>query len=197
MSVLSVPAPSGYATASTSLRFGCSADPASSDAVLWLLKRNCSITPGQLLGFFLTLCAVSVAIGGAFWLKGAPLVLPFAGVELCAVAFALAIYARHAADYERMDLHSGLLRVECSLGHRTDRVEFSPAWVRVEPQCGDRSLIELSGEGKRVEVGRFVRPELRSALAAELRTALRRSASGHVLHEAAPRPAQRHDEPES
>ena len=177
MSALSVPAPRGYAPASPSLRFGCVAEPAGSGSVFWLLKRNCSITPGQLFGFFLTLCAVSVTIGGAFWLQGAPLVLPFAGLELCAVAFALALYARHAADYERLDLNSGLLRVECSLGHRTDSVEFSPAWVRVEPQCGDRSLIELSGEGKRVEVGRFVRPELRTALAAELRAALRRSAA--------------------
>ena len=188
MSALSVPAPRGYVPASPSLRFGRAAEPAGSGSVLWLLKRNCSITPGQLFGFFLTLCAVSVAIGGAFWLKGAPLVLPFAGVELCAVAFALALYARHAADYERLDLHSGLLRVECCLGHRTDRVEFSPAWVRVEPQCGDRSLIELSGEGKRVEVGRFVRPELRTALAAELRNALRRSASDRTPQEAAPAP---------
>ena len=188
MSALSVPAPRGYAPASPSLHFGRAAEPAGSGAVFWLLKRNCSITPGQLIGFFLTLCALSVAIGGAFWLKGAPLVLPFAGLELCAVALALTVYARHAADYERMDLRAGSLRVECALGRRTDRVEFSPAWVRVEPQCGDRSLIELSGEGKRVAVGRFVRPELRAALAAELRNALRRSASERAPQEAAPAP---------
>lgn len=186
MSALSVSAPRGHAPASPLLRFGSAAGQAGSGSVSWLLKRNCSIKPGQLFGFFLTLCAVSVVIGGAFWLNGAPLVLPFAGVELCAVAFAFALYARHAADYERLDLHSGLLRVECSLGHRTDRVEFSSAWVRVEPQCGDRSLIELSGEGKRVEVGRFVRPELRTALAAELRSALRRSASDRTPQEAPP-----------
>ena len=56
----------------------------------------------------------------------------------------------------------------------TDEVEFAPAWVRVEPAHGDRSLIELSGEGKRIAIGRFVRPELRRALADELRAALRR-----------------------
>jgi uncharacterized membrane protein len=59
--------------------------------------------------------------------------------------------------------------------HRTDQVEFAPAWVRVEPAHSDRSLIEISGEGKRVAIGRFVRPELRRALADELRSALRRS----------------------
>ena len=70
-------------------------------------------------------------------------------------------------------LTSGRLSVECTLGRRTDQVDFAPAWVRVEPAHGDRSLIELSGEGKRISIGRFVRPELRRALADELRAALR------------------------
>ncbi|MEO6363394.1 MAG: DUF2244 domain-containing protein [Caldimonas sp.] len=144
----------------------------------WHLKRNCSGTPTQLLFFFLTLCALSFAIAGMFWLRGAPLVLPFAGIEIGAVALTLLAYARHAADRESLVLRPGLLSVECTHGQRTDRVEFAPAWVRVEPQSGERSLIELSGEGKRVAIGRFVRPELRRALADELRCALRRSAVG-------------------
>ena len=184
MSALSVHVPGRFAPAPAGLRFG-SGEPAGS-GVLWLLKRNCSISPGQLLVFFLTLCAFSFVIATAFWLQGATLVLPFAGVELCAVAVALLVYARHAADYERMDLSPGLLRVECSLGRRTDRVDFAPAWVLVEPTGGDRSLIELSGEGKRVAIGRFVRPELRRALADELRAALRRCASARAPMEASP-----------
>ena len=66
---------------------------------------------------------------------------------------------------------------------RRFRVEFAPAWVRVEPAAGERSLIELSGEGQRVEVGRFVRPELRRALADELRAALRRSGAARPTPE--------------
>lgn len=191
MSALSVQAPRGFASAAPLLRFGRVLDPSGNASVQWLLKRNCSISPNQLLVFFLTLCAVSLTIAGAFWWRGAPLVLPFAGIELTAVALALFAYARHAADCERMVLQPGLLRVECTVGRRTDRVEFAPAWVRVEPKSGDRSLIELSGEGKRVAVGRFVRPELRRALADELRASLRRLGS-------APAPVgQRHNESES
>lgn len=175
MSALSVQAPRRFAPASPLLRFGGAADTGGDGAIQWLLKRNCSISPAQLFGFFLTLCAVSLAIGAAFWSHGAPLILPFAGAELAALAVALLVYARHAADHEKMVLRPGRLTVECSLGRRVDRVEFAPAWVRVEPAAGERSLIELSGEGKRVEVGRFVRPELRRALADELRAALRRS----------------------
>ena len=67
-----------------------------------------------------------------------------------------------------------MLTVELASGNRLRRVAFQPHWVRVEPRSGDRSLIELSGQGQRVAVGRFVRPELRRQLAEELRWALRR-----------------------
>ena len=45
--------------------------------------------------------------------------------------------------------------------------------IRVEPGADDRSLIEVSGQGRRVIVGRYLRPELRPALAQEIRRALR------------------------
>ena len=175
MSALSVQPPRRFAPAASLLRFGGATGVGGEAATQWLLKRNCSISPAQLIVFFFTLCAVSLTIGAAFWSLGAPLILPFAGAELCALAVAFLVYARHAADHEKMVLRPGRLTVECSLGRRVDHVEFAPAWVRVEPSAGERSLIELSGEGKRVEVGRFVRPELRRALADELRAALRRS----------------------
>ena len=141
----------------------------------WHLKRNCSFTPRQLLVVYLRLCACRLGIGGAFWIQGAPLVLPFAGAELLAVGAAIVIYARHAADSESLVLAPGRLSVACTLGRRIEQADFAPAWVRVEPAHGDGSLIELSGEGRHIAVGRFVRPELRRALADELRAALRRT----------------------
>jgi uncharacterized membrane protein len=143
-------------------------------SVQWLMKRNCSFAPRQLLAVYFSLCLLVLAIGGFFWMRGAPFVLPFAGVELLAVGAAFFLYARHAADRETMALRPGRFSVSCTLGRRTREVDFTPAWVRVEPARGDGSLIELSGEGRRIAVGRFVRPELRRALADELRAALRR-----------------------
>jgi uncharacterized membrane protein len=156
-----------------SLRFGV-ASVDGEPTVQWLLKRNCSSTPGQLGVFFASLCALSLAIGAFCWFLGATLVMPFAWLELFAVGTALVIYARHATDRERIRLQAGRVSVEHVSGRRTERVEFAPAWVRVEPVHGDRSLVELSGEGRRIVVGRFVRPELRRQLADELRWALRR-----------------------
>ena len=142
-------------------------------SVQWLLKRNCSFAPGHLLAVYASLCVFSLVIAAGFWMHGAPLVMPFAGVELAAVGVALLVYARHAADRETLRLEAGRLSVECLLGGHTERAEFVPRWVRVEPEQGDRSLIELTGQGRRIAIGRFVRPELRRALADELRAALR------------------------
>jgi uncharacterized membrane protein len=155
------------------LRFGAESG-AGDPSVQWLLKRNCSATPGQMLGFYASLCGLSLVIGLFFWMQGATLVMPFAGVEIVAVGVALLVYTRHATDSEHIRLQRGRLTVEHAFGRHVERAEFAPAWVRVEPEHGDRSLIELSGQGQRISVGRFVRPELRRQLADELRWALRR-----------------------
>jgi uncharacterized membrane protein len=143
----------------------------------WSSRRNCSLSPRQLLGAYLSLCVLSLGVAGALWSAGATLVMPFAWLELAGLGVALLVYSRHAIDAESIRLQDGRLTVEQSIGSRVMRVDFRPDWVRVEPEHGDGSLVELSGHGQRVRVGRFVRPELRRHLAAELRRALR----GRVL----------------
>lgn len=146
----------------------------------WQLKRNCSLAPSQMVGLFIALCLVSMTIATFFWLQGAKMVMSFAWLELIAVGAAMLLYARHAADRERIALHHDTLTVEHLCGNRVDRVEFQAAWVRIEPRSGDHSLVELTGQGRRIFVGRFIRPELRRKLADELRTALRRPYSQPV-----------------
>jgi uncharacterized membrane protein len=145
----------------------------SGPAIHWRLKRNCSVTPVQLGWLYLSLCTVSLGIGVFFWLQGATLVLAFAGLEIAVVGLAFLAYARHAADGEWISLQGTNLVVELETAGRLQRAEFERQWVRVEPKSGDQSLIELSGQGRTIEVGRFVRPELRQVLAREIRKALR------------------------
>jgi uncharacterized membrane protein len=142
-------------------------------AIHWFLRRNCSVTPAQLGWLYASLCVVSLGIGTFFWYQGAVMVLPFTWIELAAVGVAFIAYARHAADREHILLQGRRLVVELETAGHLERAEFNRDWVRVEPAMDDRSLIELSGQGRRVIVGRFVRPELRPALAQEIRRALR------------------------
>ena len=145
----------------------------SGPSIDWRLRRNCSVTPSQLGWFYSSLCAVSLAIGLFFWFQGATLVLTFAGLELALVGWAFLAYARHATDGEWISLQGPHLVVELETAGRRERAEFARQWVRVEPESGDHSLIELSGQGRSVQVGRFIRPELRQLLAREIRRALR------------------------
>lgn len=142
-------------------------------AIVWFLKRNCSVTPAQLGWFYASLCVVSLGIAGFFWQQGATLILPFAWLELGAVGLAFLAYARHAADGERISLQDSRLVVELETAGQLQRTEFDPDWVRIEPRSGGRSLIEVSGKGRSVSVGRYVRPEQRPLLAQEIRNALR------------------------
>ena len=146
-------------------------------SVQWMLTRNRRSTPVQWLMFAAVVGMLSLGIGRLFWLRSATAWTPFAWLDVLAVlsaGTALWFHARHAADRESIHLQPGRLTVEHVSANRIERVEFAPSWVRVEPEQGDRSLIELSGEGRRIVVGRFVRPELRRQLADELRWALRR-----------------------
>ena len=137
------------------------------------LRRNVSISPRQLLGCYALLCGVSLAVAAGFWLQGVTVVSLFTGLELLAVGVALLVFARHAGDRETIVLTGQELQIEKHVGPAVERVSFRPEWVRVEPVADDGSLVELSGDGRSVRVGRHVRPELRVALAQELRRALR------------------------
>jgi uncharacterized membrane protein len=144
-------------------------------ALQWVLQRNCSTTPRQLMTVYASLCIVSLAIAAGFWWQGATLVLAFAGVELLLVGLALLVYARHAGDRETLTLADRALQVEQHFGGHVARTDFRAEWLSVEPAHGQGSLVELAGHGQRVRVGRFLRPELRGVFAHELRSALRRA----------------------
>jgi uncharacterized membrane protein len=148
--------------------------PQGGHAVLqWLMRRNCSITPAQLGGFYGALCAVSLVIATAFAWHGAPVVLAFAGLELLAVGVALLVFARHAGDRELITLDGASVRVEQHVGAQVHRTEFPAGHLRVEPAAGQGSLVVLSARGCSLQVGRHLRPEWRGAFARELRRALR------------------------
>jgi uncharacterized membrane protein len=139
-------------------------------AVLWRLKRRSSLSRAQLGWFYLSLCLACLGIAAFLWSQDASVVMVFA---LLAVGAACVLYSRHAGDMEKIVLQGGQLVIELETAGRTQRAAFNREWVRVEPKDGDGSLIEVSGQGRSVRVGRHMRPELRPLLAREIRFALR------------------------
>lgn len=143
----------------------------------WLLKRNCSLSPSHLALWFGFLAFLSVGISLVFAAMGAWLVVPFAIVEVAALAVAFVIFGRHAADYERIVAGPGKILIETSLGAKLDRVEQQAPWFRVEYSGRPRDLIQVVGPGQTLPVGRFVPSSIRSRLATELRRAFAAPAS--------------------
>jgi uncharacterized membrane protein len=126
------------------------------------------------------LALLSLAVGGFFWSQGATLVLPFAVIEVVALAVAVFVFAKHATDAERISLVGGALLVEREVGGKLDRVAFASEWVRIEAWEPRQSLVSLSGQGRSVSVGRHLRPDLRPLLAKEIRQALRGWSHGGI-----------------
>lgn len=69
-------------------------------------------------------------------------------------------------------MHGTRVTVECELGGVMHQASFERDWLQIE-WSGRQQLIELRGQGQVISVGRFVRPEWRAALAAEIRRAVR------------------------
>lgn len=126
-----------------------------------------------MLIFYASLCVVSLGIALAFVSMGFVLVLGFAVLEMLALGAALLVFARHVGDREMLTLCGTQLHVEALHGTRRTVTTFGAPWLRVETTPDRACWVDLVGDGRRQRVGRFLRPETRRALAAELRRALR------------------------
>jgi len=138
----------------------------------WVLKRNCSIAPRQLVLVYSILCVVSLLVAGMFTWRGAWYVLAFAVAEMGAVGFAFFRYARHATDRERLALNDDCLLVELVEVERVSRFKLDARRIRIESPLTRGALIGLEANGTRVEVGRFLTEWKRRELVRDLRRAL-------------------------
>ncbi|KAB2904432.1 MAG: DUF2244 domain-containing protein [Burkholderiaceae bacterium] len=139
----------------------------------WRSVRSSPGSLAQLGCAYLAFCMFSLAVASALWLRGVHVAMSVAGFCVAAAGWALVVFGRHMKDAETISLQGASLVVERETAGRKVRSEFDRSRVHVEPKACDRSLIMVSAQGRSVEVGRYVRPELRQALASEIRMALR------------------------
>lgn len=119
--------------------------------------------------------AIGVSIG--FFVAGAWPVIGFIGVELLLLVVCLVWARRMAAYAEHIRLDDTGLHIETVTGKRTlRRWRFEPYWVQVrldEVRPGEPAL-RLAAHGRTLTIGRFLKPEERSDVAAALQQALTR-----------------------
>ena len=121
------------------------------------------MSPAGLAKVFAALALLVLAIGAGFATLGAWLILPFAGLEVLLLGAAYVLYARHAADYERIELDAGRVTVEVAEGARTARYEMKGAKVSLE-----EGRVVLRGAKEELEIGRYLGAEARAEVAAAL-----------------------------
>jgi uncharacterized membrane protein len=124
------------------------------------------MSPAGLAKVFAALALIVLAIGTGFALAGAWLVLPFAGLEVALLLAAYLLYARHAADYERISLGEERLTIEIADGIENRSVELDARRVRLSMAKDERLLLRAAE--KEIEIGRHLDAEKRVEFASEL-----------------------------
>jgi len=145
---------------------------ASGGQCVWMLGRNCALTPRQVAGFYLSVVGASLLIAAFCAWRGAWMVFPFSLIEMTAVGVALLVYARHAVDHERVSLGRDALLIESIHGTRRSVVRVDRWAARVVVEAKPRVEICVMARGERIAIGRFIGERERSRFARELNRAL-------------------------
>lgn len=137
-----------------------------------IVRPNCSLSPRGMLLVVIFIAIYSLLIGLGFALIGAWLVLPFAGLEVLAIAYAFYYVHCHSGDYESITIKDDTLCIEKHDYQHSSRIIFNRYWARVllrKLPSGDQSLF-LRSHGQEVEFGRrFMNSEQRLLLAEQLK----------------------------
>ncbi len=137
------------------------------------LAPNSSLSPRDAALFFGTLGFVTLAIAVFFVVQGYWPVLPFAGLELVALFWALAASMRRRHWRERILLSEDEVVIETVVRGELTRVVFSRHWARIKLRAPFYALhpsrLTIESHGRWVEVGGFLNEEERRRLALRLK----------------------------
>ena len=135
----------------------------------WQMRRNCALTPKQLLQFYIALVCLSLIVAAGFFLAGVWVIPIFTTLELTAVTVGFLIYCRHALDCETIEIEGKRLLVKKFIGYKETIYEFNTQWAKIELPMETSKVFHISQSGLRVELGQFVRYEQQMALISSVR----------------------------
>jgi uncharacterized membrane protein len=138
----------------------------------WQMRRNCALTPKQLLKFYIVLVCLSVTVGAGFLIAGVWVIPIFTVIELCAVTLGFLIYCRHALDSETIEIDGKRLIVKKFIGYKERVYEFNTQWAKIELPVEGSKIFHISQSHQRVELGQFLRPEQQLPMIASVRAHL-------------------------
>ncbi|MDP1766089.1 MAG: DUF2244 domain-containing protein [Methylotenera sp.] len=146
-----------------------------------IVKPNNSLSPEDGVKLLAAMALVAFLIACGFARIGAWLVLPFAGLEILAFAYAFHVVYLHADDFESITIVDDRLVVEKRNDKKLTTTVFQRYWAQVNVRSVDggngvngKCGLFISSHGNEVEFGgSFINDEQRAILASELRWKLK------------------------
>ena len=136
------------------------------------IAPNCSLRPQSALAFFGSICLVSFAIAGSLAWRGMWPILPFAGLEMLVLGWALRVSLRRRNFSQTIIVSEDRIMVQTRNGTLHEQFEFPRHWAQVKLQRADSrwhpSRLTVQSHGRSCEIGGFLTEEERRALAARL-----------------------------
>jgi uncharacterized membrane protein len=140
------------------------------------VRPNNSLSPVNSLRLLIALAGMALIVAFGFVHVGAWLVLPFAGLELMAFAYAFYYLNLHADDYEMITFSDDKVIIEKRGYKESSKAEFQRYWARVSlrQQSEGVSALFVGSHGKEVEFGRnYINEAQRQILASQLKLILK------------------------
>jgi uncharacterized membrane protein len=136
------------------------------------ITPNCSLSPRSAVFFFGSVCLVSFGIAGFWAARGFWPVLPFAGLEMVLLGWALKVSLARRHHRETITVSESDVRVESRDASHSVEVVFPRHWARVKLRRPDSPLhpscLTIESHGRWCEVGSFLTEQERRGLAQRL-----------------------------
>lgn len=137
------------------------------------LTPNCSLTPRAAWGFFGSLCLVTSVIAALVASRGFWPVLPFAGLELALLGWAMHVSLQRRHHRQTITVTEQSVEIEEIDRERRERVVFQRYWARVKMRAAESPLhpsqLLIESHGRRCEIGRFLNEQERRSVAQRLK----------------------------
>ena len=146
---------------------------------------NCSLSPRGARWFFVSIVVASLSVALPISLLGFWLVLPFAGLEIALVGWALRSSMARRFERQSIIISADTVAIEDVAPPHESRVEFPRHWAQVRIRAGGSPLhpsrLTVESHGRRHEIGRFLNEQERQGLAVRLRRLIGRVAESPPL----------------
>jgi uncharacterized membrane protein len=143
------------------------------------IHPNCSLSVRGARLFFAAACLVPFGMGGLLAWKGFWPILPFAGLEMALLGWALKATLERRFHSQTITVTDTDVRVESRERLRSTQVVFPRHWAQVKLRRPAARLhpsrLTIESHGRQCELGSFLTEEERRGLAARLQRLIARS----------------------